>query len=72
MALPETWRCAVCGDRRPDDKINVAYRPLAGLEHMFPETRSNIGHCNDRPECIDWAHREGPWVGPPLIGVSKR
>lgn len=56
-----TWICDVCKSERPDDKIDVAYRPLRGMESMFPNARFNLKYCNDNYECIAEAHGPGPW-----------
>jgi hypothetical protein len=46
-----TWRCHVCGDERPDEKISVYKR-----EHHSPvRMTENIRYCNDRQPCIDGA-----------------
>lgn len=55
------WPCGVCGAVRPDNKIDVAYRPLRGLEADFPDTRFNLKYCNDNYDCIAEAHGPGPW-----------
>jgi len=47
-----TWKCHICGETRPDDKISVlsktdkASGPIIGM---------NIRYCNDRQSCIDGA-----------------
>ena len=56
-----TWTCMVCKKERPDAKIEVAYRPMRGLENLFPETRVNVRYCNDNLDCIATAHGPGPW-----------
>lgn len=56
-----TWRCDICRQERPDNKIDVAYRPLRGLEDAFPDTRFNLKFCNDNYDCIAQAHGPGPW-----------
>jgi hypothetical protein len=54
----------VCGAERPDAAISVAYRPVKGMEVMFPDgARTNVRYCNDNPECAAEAHAEGPWEG---------
>lgn len=58
-----TWTCMCCGDERPDAAIAVAYRPLKGMEHMFPGARVNVRFCADRPACAAHAYAEGPWEG---------
>lgn len=42
------WRCHVCKDYRPDDKISVRSRLRMLGTVSFQE---NIRYCNDRPEC---------------------
>lgn len=56
-----TWTCMVCGLERPDRFIDVAYRPIKGIEDQFPEARWNVRFCNDNYECIAVAHGPGPW-----------
>lgn len=56
-----TWTCMICKADRPDAQISVAYRPLAGMEDMFPEARANVRFCNDNPDCIAEANAPGPW-----------
>lgn len=48
-----TWKCHICGDERPDDKISVythTNRSSNGIEFM-----ENIRYCNDREKCIEGA-----------------
>ena len=56
-----TWRCDICKEERPDDKIDVAYRPLRGLEDQFPDARFNLKYCNDKTDCKARAHGPGSW-----------
>lgn len=45
------WRCDVCGEERPDEKISVFKR-----EHYKPvRMTENIKFCNDRPACFEGA-----------------
>ena len=51
----ETWKCHVCGEERPDDKISVL-----SLLKEIPETNGgtvtfNVRYCNDKPSCIEAA-----------------
>ena len=50
------WRCDVCGQIRPDDKIDVFVTDIS-VEYDFPEGRAtqNVRHCNDSPFCIEKA-----------------
>lgn len=47
-----TWKCEVCHQERPDNKISVVSRPLilSGISGM-----ENIKYCNDREECKNMA-----------------
>lgn len=70
-----SWPCMVCLEWRPDEKISVARRPLAGLEHLFPSEVDfalrrfdgkifcNVRYCNDRDDCARTANEPGPWTG---------
>ena len=55
MIMPpfDTWRCHICEEERPDNKISVVSRPLiiSGRECG----QQNIRYCNDRPACIEGA-----------------
>ncbi len=54
-----TWRCHVCGDTRPDDRISVYSRTVRlGTVEM----KENVRYCNDRPACV---------AGAPLIRWIK-
>lgn len=48
-----SWRCNVCGDERPDDKISVFAKKTV-LDNGI-ECQLNIRYCNDRQACIDGA-----------------
>lgn len=55
MNLP-TWKCHICKEERPDDKISVYQRPLLMGEPGREITITmNIRYCNDRQECIEGA-----------------
>lgn len=59
-----TWTCHICKRERPDAAIDVAYRPLRGMEDRFPDVRFNLRFCNDTTDCIARAHGTGPWPEP--------
>lgn len=44
-----TWKCHICGQERPDNKISVNSRDIN--EGMC----INVRHCNDNPECAEKA-----------------
>ncbi len=60
-----TWTCMVCHDERPDARINVAHRPIPGMEARFPDAETRVRYCNDRVACVATATADGPW---PLAG----
>ncbi len=47
----ETWTCDSCGEKRPDDKIDVFTFPIKGLLGA----ERNWRYCNDRDKCFDKA-----------------
>lgn len=50
------WRCEVCGNLRPDDKISVHTVDVSekwGLPVRCAQR--NVNYCNDRQSCIDGA-----------------
>ena len=47
-----TWKCHVCGDERPDDKISV-YTTTDMVNRVQIDT--NVRYCNDRPACAGGA-----------------
>ncbi len=49
-----TWRCAMCGEERDDDKISVVSYPIEGL----PGAERNVKYCNDKETCIKGAHEK--------------
>ncbi|GAJ21933.1 unnamed protein product, partial [marine sediment metagenome] len=51
--LIETWKCHICGEERPDDKISVLSKPLIINGQACGE--QNIRYCNDRPGCLEGA-----------------
>ena len=50
-----TWKCHVCGDERPDEKISVLSKPITINGQVVPGDEQNIRYCNDRPTCIEGA-----------------
>lgn len=48
-----TWKCHICGDVRPDDKISVLSKPLVIRGRICGH--QNIRFCNDRQRCMDGA-----------------
>lgn len=55
MSMPpfDTWKCHICKEERPDDKISVLSKPL--LVNGQPCGEQNIRYCNDRPACLEGA-----------------
>jgi len=55
MKLPVdlTWKCHICGELRPDDKVSVLRKPWYFMGQIVGY--QNIRYCNDRPECYDGA-----------------
>ena len=50
---PLTWKCHICGEERPDDKISVLSKDLIIKGEICGQ--QNIRYCNDRQRCIDGA-----------------
>lgn len=48
-----TWKCHICGEERPDDKISVLSKPLVIKGQACGQ--QNIRYCNDRPACVEGA-----------------
>lgn len=46
-----TWKCHMCGEERPDDKISVLSYPIKDL----PGAVANQRYCNDKDECYQAA-----------------
>ena len=46
-----TWKCHVCGEIRPDDKISVRQHPLVVKGLVMGN--QNVRYCNDNPDCIE-------------------
>ncbi len=53
MKLFDTWKCHICGEERPDERIAVVSKPLIINGKTVGE--QNIRYCNDRPACIEGA-----------------
>lgn len=47
-----SWKCDICKERRPDEKISVHKVDISGNFNL-PEgyVTRNIKYCNDREEC---------------------
>lgn len=43
-----TWRCHVCKEERPDDKISVCKVPFKA---SYCSGVQNVRYCNDRADC---------------------
>lgn len=51
-----TWKCHVCGDDRPDDKISVhSETEKIGIPGMEVPVTANVRFCNDRSKCCEGA-----------------
>ena len=50
-----TWKCHICHEERPDDKISVLSKPIIINGQVVPGGQQNIRYCNDRPACIEGA-----------------
>lgn len=48
-----TWRCAICHEERPDNKISVLSKPIIIDSKVCGE--QNIKYCNDKESCIELA-----------------
>jgi len=44
-----TWKCHICGEERPDDKISVHTSPLICRGQSIGD--QNVRYCNDKPDC---------------------
>ncbi|GAH82156.1 unnamed protein product [marine sediment metagenome] len=53
MKLPDTWKCHICGEERPDERISVFTTPWVINGQTVGS--QNIRYCNDRPACIEGA-----------------
>ena len=51
-----TWKCHICGDIRPDDRISVRTTDISAKSGLPPGTmQQNVRYCNDREKCIEGA-----------------
>ena len=50
-----SWKCHICGEERPNEKISVLSKPLVINGQVVPDGQQNIRYCNDRPGCIEEA-----------------
>ena len=46
-----TWKCHICGEDRPDDKISIRTSPL--IINGREMGSQNIRYCNDNNDCIE-------------------
>lgn len=46
-----TWRCEICKEERPDEKISVI---TYSLKNLLGGQR-NLKYCNDKEECLNKA-----------------
>lgn len=51
-----TWKCHICGETRPDNKISILTKPLA-MNSGLNIGEQNIWYCNDKPECLEGAKK---------------
>jgi len=52
---PLTWKCHICGEERPDEKISV-YSTTQEIPGTHGGTMTvNVRYCNDKPACIEAA-----------------
>jgi len=49
----DTWKCHICREERPDERISVVTKPLVINGQTVGD--QNIRYCNDRPACIKGA-----------------
>ena len=47
------WRCHICDQMRPDEKISVLTKPLDFGNGVIAD--ENIRYCNDNPKCFEGA-----------------
>jgi hypothetical protein len=47
--LIDKWKCQICGEERPDDKISVHSKPIVINGLVLGQT--NVRYCNDRQDC---------------------
>jgi len=49
-----TWKCHICGEERPDDRISVRTIDRSAEMGLPPGTfQENIRYCNDNAECVE-------------------
>ena len=68
MRLFDTWKCHICGEERPDNKMSVLSKPLIIKGQVIPGSGQNIRHCNDRPACIEGAKEFSFFKGSGEVG----
>jgi hypothetical protein len=71
MTLFDTWKCHICGEERPDDKISVLSKPLIINGQVVLGSQQNIRYCNDRPACIEGAKEFSFFKGGEENGVRE-
>ncbi len=71
MTLFDTWKCHICGEERPDDKISVLSKPLIINGQVVLCGQQNIRYCNDRPACIEGAKEFSFFKGGEENGVRE-
>lgn len=49
----DNWKCHICGEERPNDKISVLTKPLVINGQVCGD--QNIRYCNDKQACIKGA-----------------
>jgi hypothetical protein len=50
-----TWKCAICGLERPDEKISVFKVDIGPRDLPTGTVVRNVKYCNDNPRCYDGA-----------------
>jgi hypothetical protein len=53
VVILDTWKCHICGDERPDDKISVFKHSTTTPGGI--RLSENVRYCNDRKKCIEAA-----------------
>lgn len=48
-----TWKCHVCGEVRPDERISVLSTERVSENGVH--YTENVRYCNDRPACVEGA-----------------
>ena len=49
----DAWKCHICKEERPDERISVVTKPL--IINGKAVGQQNIRYCNDNPICIEKA-----------------